>query len=168
MSPSNRSNSFFYLSIVSLVIALAMPIMSGCDVGTYARRLAETPKGTPPAVKSNDSSGGGESAPPEEAEPDAVGYWKLDASASVDAGSTSLKDGTVNFDFKADGSYECEVDAGDVLEDSEGRWSLSGDKISINQTHVDQEPKKASMSGEIDGNRMRINHGALTYILQRN
>ena len=170
MSKPNQYSSLFQFPIV-LVAAIVAQLFCGCDLGTYGKRLAESPKEAMPTdsnkTDSDSSEGGGKQEPAKKAEPEVAGFWELDAGASVDAGSSKLKDATISFDFKADGTYVSDVDALDVLAECEGTWKLNGTKVSISQTHVDQEPETESMSGEIDGNTMRIKHGTLTYVLNR-
>ncbi|MFK7766485.1 MAG: lipocalin family protein [Mariniblastus sp.] len=159
----------FRFQITASLFASAMffPLLSGCDLGTYGSRLAETPKNAPPAESKKTEQGETAAAPVKKAEPKPVGSWALDASASK-VGDGDVADWNISFELSADGTYVSEVDTPEELADNNGTWTISGNKLLISQTHQDQESKKDSMSGTIDGNTITLTHGSNKYVLNRN
>lgn len=159
----------------------------GCDLGTYAQRAESSSQGyvAPEVVMPQASS-------EEDGKPDGpviAGSWAMDATATADLVKRkvnpiiiggpaihgelveALRNGSMDFELKADGTFTCIENLKSQTANYKGNWKFNGGQITINQTHKNNSPEQDSLVGTVSGNKMDLktkNQGvSLPMILRR-
>ena len=171
----------FRLPVFILMIALCGANV-GCDLGTYAQRAESSSQGytTPKVVMPAASSEDGEKMGEKTDGPNVAGSWSMDATTTANmiqrkvnpvlAGGPAahkqfvetIREGQMNFELKADGTFTCHEEMDSQTADYRGNWSINGDKIEINQTHNGSKPEKDRLVGTVNGNKMDLENVAKT------
>ena len=160
------------LPLIIFLIAL-FSTNSGCDLGTYAQRAESssagyvTPKVVMPEATSSEEEGNPDG-------PVVAGSWAMDARSTSDLVKrkvnpvfiggpanhnklvADIKDGSMVFELKADGSFTCVEVMDSTTANYKGNWKVSGSQVTINQTHMNGSPVKDVLAGTMSGNKMDL------------
>jgi len=163
-----RSLSPVFIFLLALVVT-----SSGCDLGTYAQRAENASRNyKPPAMTKPDGSDKKEDDQPKG--PVIAGSWGMDATATANliqrrvnpiilGGPAAhkmlvkaIRNGSMEFDLKDDGTWTCKEILESQTADFRGKWTIKGDQIAIDQTHRGNKPEKDHLGGTVRGDKMDL------------
>ena len=76
--------------------------------------------------------------------------------AGVNKMRKMFREGQLDFELKADGTFTCVEVMDAVKANYRGNWELKGNQVSLDQTHRDNKPEKDSLSGPVSGDTMDL------------
>jgi len=159
----------------AVLICVSVIAATGCDLGTYAERVASAGTEYVPPVKTvsvSEADEGSSSKPlPGEGSP-ALGDWEMNKQASIELTrkvfrpvpsqpglklenvEAAINEMEFTFSVKPDMTFIAMTSARSQSFRHRGKWKLTRDKIEFNQTHTNNKPEKDYLPGTLAGDRI--------------
>jgi len=173
---SNKSNlrsirsatPFYFVQrwILLTALVLCCGVLSGCDMGTYAKRLNDsTPAPAPRKVAAKPKA--------KKKEPTVVGKWVLDNKSTIAASRkefaknilldgkeyfAAMKDAVLEFDLAEDGTFTCREEILGEKADYTGKWMLTNKRLDLIQKTKNGFEEHDNMVGKFKGDWLDMEH----------